>query len=181
MNEKLLLMENDQAYHFDNKLDKLQKNCAKTLKRLDNLPYGNSKRQKLFKKLFCSFGNNNIMKEGFRCTFGFNITIGNNCLFNFNTVILDSFKVFIGDRVKIAPNVLISTATHNLNVEDRNGQVGRKIIIEDDVWICAGAIILPGVTVGKGAIVAAGAVVNKNVEPFTLVGGTPAKFIKNIK
>ncbi len=181
MIEQLELMAKNQPYHFDTKLDNLQKDCAKLLKKLDFLPYGNCKRDKMFKKLFASIGQNNIIKEGFKCTFGFNISIGNNCFINFNAVILDSFKVSIGDRVLIAPNVVISTVTHNLDADERAGQIGKSVAIEDGAWICAGAVILPGVKIGKGAIVAAGAVVNKDVEPYTVVGGVPAKFIKKIK
>ena len=180
MKEQLKLMERDQPYHFDAELDEMQKECAKTLNKLDRLPYGNPKRNKTFKKLFASMGENNIIKEGFKCTFGFNISIGSNCLLNFNTTILDSFKVIIGDRVLIAPNVVISSVTHNLNANERSGQIGKRVVIENGAWICAGAIILPGVKIGEGAVVAAGAVVNKDVEPYTVVGGIPAKFIKKI-
>lgn len=181
MKEQLELMANDKPYEFDDELDNMQKECAKKLRKLDNLPYGNPQREKTFKKLFASMGSNNIIKEGFKCTFGFNISVGSNCFINFNTTILDSFKVSIGNRVLIAPNVVISSVTHNLNADERHGQIGQRIVIEDGAWICAGAVILPGVTIGEGAVVAAGAVVNKDVPPYTVVGGIPAKFIKKLR
>ncbi len=86
----------------------------------------------------------------------------------------------IGSRVLIAAHAVITTRGHPeqpprwLKVEDA------PVTIEDDVWIGAGAVVLPGVTVGRGAIVGAGAVVTKSVEPFTVVGGVPAHVIRRI-
>ena len=83
----------------------------------------------------------------------------------------------IGNAVSISSEVLILTADHDPGSTDFAGR-NRKVIIEDYVWIGTRAMILPGVTIGRGAIVAAGAVVSKNVEPFTVVAGVPAQCIK---
>tara|TARA_R110001583_G_scaffold181353_1_gene338568 strand:+ start:12202 stop:12705 length:504 start_codon:yes stop_codon:yes gene_type:complete len=92
-------------------------------------------------------------------------------------------KVIIGSRVQIGPRVMFETVSHGLVYEIGSGRstMTKPIIVEDEVWIGAGCIITQGVTVGKGAVIAAGSVVAKNVEPNTVVGGTPAKFIKNTK
>ncbi|MFT6987743.1 MAG: maltose O-acetyltransferase [Psychromonas sp.] len=89
-------------------------------------------------------------------------------------------KVTIGNRVQIGPRVMFKTVSHSLIYDAKKGRGSwnKPIIIEDEVWIGAGCIITQGVTVGKGAVVAAGAVVTRDVEPFTVVGGVPAKFIK---
>lgn len=89
----------------------------------------------------------------------------------------------IGNHVMIAPNVSILNSTHSSDRLDipmilQENKWGINPIIEDDVWIGRNVIILPGVIVKKGSIIAAGAVVNKNVEEYTVVGGVPAKFIK---
>lgn len=84
--------------------------------------------------------------------------------------------VRIGNRVQVSQQAMIITADHLMNspvFESRQ----RPVVVEDYAWIGPRAIILPGVTVGRGAVVAAGAVVNKNVEPYTMVGGVPAKVI----
>jgi galactoside O-acetyltransferase len=86
----------------------------------------------------------------------------------------------IGNRVLIAAHVTITTREHPVALPRWAVTTDAPITIEDDVWIGAGAIVLPGVTVGRGSIVAAGAVVTANVPPFTLVGGVPAKTIKQI-
>lgn len=86
----------------------------------------------------------------------------------------DSLK--IGDHVSIASFVLIYNSEHNINSEDFHATYG-KVTIEDYVYIGARVIILPGVTIGKGAVVASGAVVTKDVSPMSIVAGIPAKEI----
>ena len=88
--------------------------------------------------------------------------------------------VRIGDRVIIAARVTITSRTHPLQLPRARVNEDRPIVIEDDVWLGAGAIVLPGVTIGRGAVVAAGAVVTKSVEPFTVVAGVPARPIRKI-
>lgn len=134
----------------------------------------------MFNKPFGDIRTNNIIKEGFHCNYGFNIHIGSNNYINFDVTILDSYEVYIGNNVFIAPKVLISPVTHPLLAKDRRNLIINAIHIEDDVWIGAGAIILPGVTIHRGAIIGAGAVVNKDVEENTVVVGVPAKVTKKI-
>ena len=91
--------------------------------------------------------------------------------------------VTIGRDCLIGPSVMFETTGHDLAYapDSGRGRYTRPITIEDEVWIGAGAIILPGVTVGRGSVVAAGAVVNKDVPPRTLVAGIPAREIKRIE
>jgi acetyltransferase-like isoleucine patch superfamily enzyme len=87
--------------------------------------------------------------------------------------------VTIGDRVMIASHMAITSLTHDYAAEVmRRSSVEAPVTIEDDVWIGAHVVVLPGVRIGRGAVVAAGAVVTKDVPPWTIVGGVPACFIK---
>ena len=86
-------------------------------------------------------------------------------------------KIKIGTKVAISREALICTASHDISKPNRP-LVTAPITICDGVWIGARAIVLPGVTIGEGAIIAAGAVVTKDVEPWSVVGGNPAKVIK---
>jgi acetyltransferase-like isoleucine patch superfamily enzyme len=88
--------------------------------------------------------------------------------------------VRIGSGVLIAANVTITSRGHNVELPRWSVTKDAPVVIADDVWIGAGAIVLPGVTIGRGAVVAAGAVVSEDVPPFTLVGGVPAKAIKQV-
>jgi galactoside O-acetyltransferase len=87
----------------------------------------------------------------------------------------------IGDRVVIAAHAVITTRGHTEDPPRWGRNVDKAVAIEDDVWIGAAAVILPGVVVGRGAIVAAGAVVTTSVEPYTVVGGVPARMLKRIR
>lgn len=86
-------------------------------------------------------------------------------------------KIELGDGVVLSQDSYLCTASHDIT-DDRMRLVTKSIIIGDNVWIASRAVILPGVRIGEGAVVAAGAVVTKDVEPWTVVGGNPAKFIK---
>jgi maltose O-acetyltransferase len=96
------------------------------------------------------------------------------------TLIWGRGGVTIGENVLISSHVVIASQTHDLHETImRNSQVDLPVIIEDNVWIGANAIILPGVKLGKGSVIGAGAVVTKDVEPNTIVVGIPAKTISN--
>ena len=110
-----------------------------------------------------------------------NNIIGNDGLIGVGSLLsAGNSSISIGNGVAIAPHCNIIAYSHHYFAGKliTDSHIEADITIEDDVLIGAGVIILPGVTIGKGAIIAAGAVVNKNVEPYTIVGGIPAKFIK---
>ena len=98
---------------------------------------------------------------------------------------LDANNVVIGDDVTIGPRVMIITRTHSTSQIETHGKtissIPAKVIIKRGAWIGAGAIILPNVTIGEGAVVGAGAVVTKDVPPYTVVAGVPAKIIKKLE
>jgi len=112
--------------------------------------------------------------------YGKNIEIGKNVFINFDCVFLDLGGITIGDNVFIAPKVSLLSEGHPLSPAERQSLVPGHIHIKKNAWIGAGATILPGVTVGENAVVAAGAVVSKDVENNTVVGGVPAKLLKQL-
>ena len=112
------------------------------------------------------------------------IEIGENSHFTYNVQVgaAEGGQIFIGKDVSIGPNVIIRASNHRYERKgipiNKQGHVGGKIIIEDDVWIGANVTILPNVIIGKGAVIGAGAVVNKDISAYALAGGVPAKIIK---
>ena len=116
----------------------------------------------------------------FSSDFGLNIKLGKRIFINAGTKMQDQGGITIGDGCLIGHNVVFATLDHGLLPEDRRELLCAPIVVGNDVWIGSNATILKGVTIGDGAIIAAGAVVTSDVEPMTIVGGVPARKIKDI-
>lgn len=139
------------------------------------------------RSLFHECGNNvkffpvNSYFSYYTISLGYDVYIGPGANFSSNT------SITIGNKVIFGPNVCIMGGDHNTSVigkymydvHEKLPENDKPVIIENDVWIGAGAIILKGVIIGKGSVIAAGSVVNKNVRPYTIVGGVPAQLIRN--
>jgi len=137
---------------------------------------------------------NGSIQVGTRCsirpyaclyTYGGKIKIGNYCSINPFTVIYAAGGGTIGEHVRIAPHCMIVASNHNFEDPERlireQGVVAMGITIGDDVWVGSHANILDGVTVGEGSVVAAGAVVTKDVPAYSIVAGVPARVVKSRK
>lgn len=116
----------------------------------------------------------------FYTNFGKFITLGKNVFINHACSFLDMGGITIEDEVLIGPKVNLITENHPLDTKDRRALITKPILVKKGAWIGAGATILPGITIGKNAVVAAGAVVSEDVPDDTVVGGVPAKIIKSI-
>ena len=116
----------------------------------------------------------------FHVNYGKHTKIGKNVFINFDCVFLDFGGITIEDRVFIAPKVSLLTEGHPISPENRHSLTVAPIHIKKNAWIGANATIMQGVTIGESAIVAAGAVVTKDVPDYTAVGGIPAKIIKTL-
>lgn len=159
--------------------------------------YLKSTGKKLNVESFVKFTGLNNISLGSNCSISFrstlfahsdgSILIGDNFSMNYNSCInsAEGGQIIIGNNVLIAQNVVLRASDHNfeninISINQQGHNVGR-IIIEDDCWIAANAIITSNVIIGSHSIVGAGAVVTSNVEPYSIVGGVPAKLIRNRK
>ncbi len=152
--------------------------------RLNKIPQTDeSARAEVIKELFAKCGENPALLPGFNCDYGLHISVGENFLANYNVTILDIAPVNIGDYVMIGPNTLISTVNHPMTPMGRRKHLGiaKPVTIGNDVWIGGNVTILPGVTIGNNVVIAAGAVVTHDVPDNSLVGGVPAKVIREIE
>lgn len=113
--------------------------------------------------------------------YGRHTKIGKNVFINFDCVFLDLGGIIIEDNVQIAPKVSLLTESHPLKPKERQSLIPKSIHIKKNAWIGANATILHGVTIGENAVVASGSVVTKDVPDNVVVGGIPAKIIKDIK
>ena len=117
----------------------------------------------------------------FHCDYGYNIHCGKRVYFNVNCVVLDVMKVTIGSNVLFGPGVHIYTASHPLDSKTRQTRaLAKPVTIGDDCWIGGGAIICPGVNIGRGSVIGAGSIVTKNVPENSLAIGNPAKVIRKL-
>ena len=128
----------------------------------------------------------------FYCDYGIHTLIGDNVIIGMNCTFVDCNTITIGNNVLIASNVQIYTASHSPKVEERivkDWHPGMEepyfrtyalpVVIEDNVWIGGGVIILPGVTIGRNAVIGAGSVVTKSIPPNTVAVGNPCRVLRS--
>lgn len=139
-------------------------------------------RQRLLREMLGSVGERVWVEPPLRVMYGNRVHLGDDVFVNVNLTLVDDVDVHVGNRVMFAPNVTVTTTGHPVHPDLRRDgtQFSAPVHIEDDVWIGSGAVILPGVTIGRGSVVGAGAVVTANVPPDVVVGGTPARVIRAI-
>ena len=156
---------------------------VKKLYAYNNLhPLDREARSEAIKGILGKVGKNCVVEQPLFCTYGYNTTVGDNFFLNVNGKLMDSGKITIGNNVFIAPNVCIITEEHAMDVEQRIAglEYTHPVTIGDNVWICTGALILPGVTIGEGSIIGAGSVVAKDIPPKCLAVGNPCRVIRKL-
>lgn len=147
----------------------------------DAMPDDTATLSRLLGEIFGKAGRGLHVNQPLRVDYGCNIILGDNVFINFNLTVLDEALVTIGNNVFIGPNVSIYTACHPLDPDERRDgrEWAEPVTIGNDVWIGGGATILPGVTIGDAAVIAAAAVVTRDVAPRTLVAGNPARALRH--
>lgn len=166
--------------------------CKRLLMQLRDTDYAdNETKQHIYRQLFGSIGKDVYIDIDFRCEYGRNIHIGNEVIINMNCTLLDNGRICIGNKVMIAPDVKIYTATHALQLSERMPErqhpgasicatIAHPVRIEDGAWIGGGTVILPGVTVGKQTVIGAGSVVVHDIPAHSVAVGNPCRVIGEI-
>lgn len=139
-------------------------------------------RQGFMEASIAGFGVGCTIFPGCFITYPRNVTIGDRVFLNRNVFINALAPVTIGDDTLIGPNVVINSANHvfetrSMPMREQRHELG-AISIGTDVWLAANSVITAGVSIGEGAVIAAGSVVTRNIEPYSVVGGVPARLIK---
>lgn len=150
------------------------------------------KKSAILRELLGGIGENVGIGAPFYCDHGNNIFLGNDVVIGMNCTFVDNQEICIGDRVMLAPNVQIYTASHPVLPKERlvpdwKGKrntffrtYARPVKIEDNVWIGGGCIVLPGVTIGENSVIGAGSVVNRDIPPDCVAAGNPCRVIRTL-
>jgi len=126
----------------------------------------------------CEIGDRCAFERGIHITARGGVRLGKHCNINDGVLLDGGGGLVIGSLVNVSPEALLLTTEHDPDSPAFEGR-GREVIIKDRVWIASRAIILPGTTIGEGAVVAAGAVVRGEVPPWSIVAGNPARVVKS--
>jgi maltose O-acetyltransferase len=139
------------------------------------------RRRRILGDLFGSGGDSVWMQPPFFCDYGSNIELGERVFFNFNCIVLDVCPVRIGSFTMFGPAVQVLTPMHPMNAElRRREEFGKPVEIGSDVWVGAGALILPGVRIGSRSVIGAGSVVTRDVRDGVLAAGNPCRVVREI-
>jgi len=139
-------------------------------------------RRHILTELIGSGGDSVWLQPPFYCDYGRNIHLGTRVFFNFNCIVLDVCEVRIGDFTLIGSGVQILTPLHPMDAARRRQQeFGKRIEIGSDVWLGAGALVLPGVSIGSRSVIGAGSVVTRDVPADVFAAGNPCRVIRAIE
>lgn len=172
----------------DPELVKLTTDTKRLLMKFNSCDYADTKgKTAILRKMFGSMGKNVHIDIDFHCEYGKNIHLGDNVIINMNCTFVDNNSITIGNNVLIASNVQFYTATHPVNYWERNrhnndgkffNTYAKPIVIEDGVWIGGGAIVLPGVTIGRNSVIGAGSVVTRDIPENSVAVGNPCRVMR---
>lgn len=175
---------------YDSSLEAMTEELEKRLYECKELLYdfNNSRpseverRAEIIKKVFAKVGEHCYIEPPFYANWGCNMHVGKHFYANFSLTVVDDADIYIGDNVMIAPNVTIATGTHPISPElrERAYQYNLPVHIGNRVWIGAGSIILPGVTIGDNTVIGAGSVVTKDIPSNVVAVGNPCRVLREI-
>lgn len=162
----------------------IQTPCAKNMLEYNKLGLGDEERMtELMKEMFAEVGEGTYIQPPFYANWGgAHIHLGEWVYCNFNTTFVDDGHIYIGDKTMIAPNVTIATAAHPIlpELRDKGLQYNVDVHIGRNVWIGAGAVILPGVTIGDNSVIGAGSIVTKDIPANVVAVGNPCRVMREI-
>ena len=179
--EKML---NNQLYSAtDRELVMMQSKAQQLLYDLNNCFDCTKKQEDIIVRLFGKIGFNFTIRPPFYCDYGCHISAGDNLYINYDCVILDCNRVYLGNNVLLAPKVQIYTGYHPTDPETRlsGKELAAPITIGNNVWLGGGVIVCPGVSIGNNVTIGAGSVVTKDIPDNVVAVGNPCRVIKTVR
>lgn len=140
------------------------------------------KRTEILNKILAEVGEGCYVEPPLHANWGCHTHFGKNVYANFNLTLVDDAEIFVGDSVMFGPNVTVVTGAHPVepNLRRKVAQFNISVHIEDNVWIGAGAVILPGVTIGENSVIGAGSIVTKDIPANVVAVGNPCRVLREI-
>lgn len=167
----------------DEEIMKEQEECLELLYDFNQTrPLEHEKRSAILKKMFAEIGENCYIEPPLHTNWGKNTHFGKNIYANFNLTLVDDTDIFVGNYVMFGPNVTVATAGHPIepNLRRKVAQFNISVHIGDNVWIGAGAILLPGIHIGENSVIGAGSLVTKDIPANVVAFGNPCRVIREI-
>ena len=183
MNAKERMKSGKIYFCTDEELAKEQLRCLDRLYDFNQTrPSEMPKRMALLKEILAEVGENCYVEPPLHANWGCHTHFGNNVYANFNLTLVDDTDIYVGDSVLFGPNVVVAVAGHPVDPELRRkvAQFNLPVHIGNNVWIGAGAIILPGIAIGDNSVIGAGSVVTKDVPANVVAVGNPCRVLREI-
>ncbi len=160
-----------------------RKACQRLLEEFNGSAAGDEQSQHVLRQLIGSLGEGSVILPRLQCDYGAQITIGAGCFINYDAILLDCASITIGDNVSIGPRAQLVTALHPVDdYESRRAgwESAAPIVLGDNVWLAAGVIVCPGVSVGANSVIGAGSVVIGDILAGVLAAGNPCRVIREL-
>ncbi|MDH6365275.1 galactoside O-acetyltransferase [Enterococcus sp. PF1-24] len=176
-------MDSGEIYQENEEIGKEQLIYSELLYDFNQIrPSNHDEKRNVLEKLLGSFGEDSYIVQPLRANWGKNTYIGKKVYANSNLTLVDDTRIEIHDSVMMGPNVVLATAAHPLEpaIRVKGAQYNLPIVIEKNVWLGAGVIVCPGVTIGENSVIGAGSVVTKDIPANVVAVGTPCRVTKTI-
>ncbi|MBL1074275.1 sugar O-acetyltransferase [Nocardia sp. 2] len=161
-----------------------RRHCQQLLDRFNATRSGDdAERRRILEDLLGGIGEDSWIMPRFQCDYGYLIRLGHNTFLNYDTILMDCAPITIGNDVSIAPRTQLLTALHPMEDHDlrrRRYETAAPITIGDNVWLGAGVIVCPGVTIGSDTVVGAGSVVTRDLPDKVFAAGNPCRVIRSL-
>lgn len=177
-------MLNGELYRADDpELVAARNACQRLLEEFNESPAGDERSQRVLHQLIGSLGEGSVILPRLQCDYGAQTAIGAGCFINYDAILLDCAPITIGDNVSIGPRAQLVTALHPVDdYEARRAgwESAAPIVLGDNVWLAAGVIVCPGVSIGVNSVIGAGSVVVDDIPAGVLAAGNPCRVIREL-
>lgn len=169
--------------NYDRTLLDEREHCRRLCETFNHPERNNDERDAALHQALPRLGERTVVVPPLYCDYGYNVSTGTDCFFNYGTTFLDEAPIRFGNHVFVGPHCGFHTAIHPLDATRRNAGLERAlpITVEDDVWIGAQVCVLPGVTIGRGSVIGAGSVVTRDVPPGVVAAGNPCRVMRKVE